>query len=49
MAVLKEKLASLLDTRFQPADLPYPTLTIGAVIETWPCYRATVLRMIREG
>ena len=47
--VLKEKLANLLDKRFQPADLPHRTLTIGEVIETWHCYRATVLRLIRQG
>ena len=50
--ILKEKLAVSFDVRFHPAEAaesPRRTLSIGEVIETWHCYRATVLRMIREG
>jgi hypothetical protein len=51
IALLKDKLANLPDSRFAPSD-PTPahrTLKIGEVIETWHCYRATVVRLIREG
>ncbi len=49
-AVLKDKLAYLLGTRFRPAK-PAPAglyMSIEEVVETWHCYRATVLRMINE-
>ena len=51
IAVLKDKLAYLLDSRFRPAEPPAPRreMTISEVIETWHCYRSTVLRFVREG
>ena len=49
-AVLKDRLAYLLDTRFRPADPEPPkTLTVEDVADLLHCRCRTVLRMIRHG
>jgi hypothetical protein len=51
--ILKERIKVSFEIHFRPAEPellpPHRALTIGEVIETWHCYRATVIRMIREG
>ena len=51
-AVLKDRLAYLLDTRFRPSDpepRPLPGLTVQEVAELLHCRCKTVLRMIKRG
>ena len=50
VAVMKDKLANILDTRFRPAAPPLNAeMTIDEVTALWHCPRATVLRRIRAG
>jgi hypothetical protein len=48
---LKSKLAELPEIRFRAAesDVQHRTITMAEVIETWHCYRSTVMRLIRQG
>ena len=50
IALLKYKLAYLLDTRFRPAS-PEPTseMTLEEVVVFWKCHRVTVLRRVETG
>ncbi len=50
IALLKYKLAFLLDTRFRPAP-PKPTaeMTLDEVVALWHCHRSTVLRRVESG
>lgn len=51
-AMLKDRLAYLLDTRFLPADPephPKPGLTVEEVADLLHCRCRTVLRMIKRG
>ncbi len=51
-ALLKDRLAFLLDTRFQPSDphpLQSPGLTVEDVADSLHCRCRTVLRMIKCG
>ena len=49
-AILKYKLAYLLDTRFRPAA-PEPSKEMGLdeVMALWGCHRVTVLRRLERG
>lgn len=50
IALLKYKLAYLLDTRFRPAaPEPGAQMTIDEVTTLWHCRRATVLRRMKAG
>jgi hypothetical protein len=52
IAVLKDKLANLLDTRFRPSEpepLPLPGLTVEEVAALLHCRCLTVLKMVRQG
>ena len=51
IAVLKDKLVNILDTRFQPAAPPSPSdqMTIDEVIALWGCHRVTVLKRMEAG
>ena len=49
VALLKYKLAYLLDTRFRPATSPRERLSLEEVAERLHCRCRTVLRMIRRG
>jgi hypothetical protein len=49
---LKGKFAELLEIRFRAAESDvhrHRTITMAEVIETWHCYRSTVMRLIRQG
>ena len=48
-AVLKDRLAYLLDTRFRPSSPEGPGLTVEKVAEMLECRRRTVLRLISRG
>jgi hypothetical protein len=50
IALMKYKLAYLLDTRFHPAAPDQgPEMTIDEVTALWGCHRITVLRRIAKG
>lgn len=52
IAILKDKLVNLLDTRFRPAQpepLPFPGLTVEEVAGLLRCRCLTVLKMVRQG
>ncbi len=50
IALLKYKLAYLLDTRFRPSPPPAGTeMTIDEVTALWHCHRVTVLRRMKSG
>jgi hypothetical protein len=52
IAVLKDKLVNLLDTRFQPSEpvtLPLPDLTVEDVASLLHCRCITVLKMVKQG
>jgi hypothetical protein len=48
-AILKDRLAYLLDTRFHPSPPEPERLTVEQVAETLNCRCGTVLRVIRRG